>query len=195
MAVRRILKYPDPFLRKPTEKIVIEDLYSEDFGGTMQICLEGMWQDMEETLMESDHGAALAANQIGLKYYMFAVNQQMSGDTRNIDKVRAIPPIIINPTIISHGSEKETNEEGCLSFPGVLLKVSRWKEVEVSYSTVLHWGGPQKRELLSVTETYSGFWGRVFQHEIDHLEGKLFVDQLSTKKRLEIVEFIKKRGR
>lgn len=142
---------------------------------------------MEDTLLEVDHGAALAANQIGIKLRMFAVNQLMTAKSDDLT-VRAIPPIVINPVILEHSKEKIIDTEGCLSFPNFSMKLPRWKDVKVKYETILHWGGPQPRVHETVEATYSGFWARMFQHEIDHLDGKLFVDMLPIGKRLQIAK-------
>lgn len=199
MAVKRILIYPDPFLRKPTEKVHTEDLSDEEVGSTTLFLFEKMLNDMEDTLEEVDKGAALAANQVGLPYRMFVTNQMlvqrygMATMQRADDPViMAIPPWIINPEIVERSKENMQMTEGCLSFPGIQLKVKRHQWVTVKYEVLVKQNGIW--DLLSKTETYKDFWGQVFQHEIDHLDGKLFVDSLPTKKRLEIVKQLQ-RGR
>lgn len=198
MAVQRILIYPDPFLRKPTEKVHTEDLEHPEIGGTTLLLFEKMLNDMEDTLEEVDRGAALAANQIGLPYRMFVTNQMLtqrtgmeSKDHPWEPKITSIPPWIINPEILEKSKEHMPMTEGCLSFPGIQLKVKRHQWVKVSYETLSKARGFWERK--TIIETYDKFWGQVFQHEIDHLDGKLFVDFLPTHKRLEIVKQIQRK--
>lgn len=150
--------------------------------------LEDFFRDMEDTLMEVDTGAALAAPQIGVLARIVAINQSLTCKSED-EKVRAIPPIVVNPKIISHEGKLVPLNEGCLSFPGIFMKVARWPQVTVEYETVLGWGSSDgKRTYQFKTETYEGFWAQVFQHEIDHLDGKLFVDALPVGKRLAIAK-------
>lgn len=185
MALHRILKYPDPILRKRSEEVALDNL------GDLPQLLE----DMEDTLEEVDTGAAIAAVQIGVLKRLFATNQLLtqkyaasSKDPAEAAAVMGIPPIIINPTILSVNGQPMMMQEGCLSFPGLSLQVRRWPGVLVEYDTVLgskQHGWEVKRKL---NQYYSGFWGQVFQHEIDHLDGKLFVDALPIGKRLAIAK-------
>lgn len=198
MAVKRILIYPDPFLRKPTERVNTEDFEHPEIGSTTLLLFEKMLNDMEDTLEEVDKGAALAAPQVGLPYRMFVTNQMLtqrtgmeSPDHPWEPKVTGIPPWIINPEIVQKSKEHMPMTEGCLSFPGIQLKVKRHQWVTVKYDFLLKASGCWQLE--SRTETYDKFWGQVFQHEIDHLDGKLFVDFLPTHKRLEIVKQIQRK--
>lgn len=189
MAIKHIIKYPDKIL-KTESKITLDrsDLEDQDIGGIMLLGLEKHWKDAEDTLINSEHGAALAAAQIGILERWFITNQQLTGNIKNTDKVRAIPSLIINPRIITHGSGKINEKEGCLSFPNFSTYVSRWNEICVCYSTILNWGSSQSKKWIDIEETYDGFWARVFQHEIDHLDGKLFIDSLPYSKRLQIAK-------
>lgn len=189
MATKRILKYPDPFLRKPTDIVDCEPLFSAKTGEKIRdaeidnpLLLKHL-EDMEDTLEESDRkGAALAANQIGIPLRMFVTNQTV--------KDCPVPPYVINPTILERSKETEILDEGCLSFPGFFMKVRRHKQVKVSYVTFTKVNG--KYEPKQMEETYVGFWAQVFQHECDHLDGKLFVDALPIHERLKIVDILKK---
>lgn len=183
--------YPNKILRQKCKPVVLEDLEDEQIGGTVLICLEGILRDMEDTLEESDRGAALAANQIGVDLRVFVTNQalthEMGMETSNrpLDPVvYGIPPFIINPEILKKSPETDMLDEGCLSFPGFGMKVRRHRAVRVRYDTFLRVSGQWKVEHRE--ETYKGFWAQVFQHEIDHLNGKLFVDSLPERKRIEI---------
>lgn len=155
MAVREIVKYPNDVLTTPCQKI--------DLGVT--IPMEEMFdlaKDMRDTLETEKNGVALAANQIGHPFRIVALSKEF------IEKKGvSYHPIIINPVITRHGSDKETEEEGCLSFPGVRLPVPRWRKITLEYQDILghRW-----------TIVATRFWARVFQHEIDHLDGILFQD-------------------
>jgi peptide deformylase len=195
MAVRPIVIYPNKILRQKCKPVVLEDLEDPEIGGTLQICLEKMFGDMEDTLEETDKGAALAANQIGIDSRVFVTNQMMTqrhgmatGTQAEDLVILAIPPVVINPEILKKSPEQDMLDEGCLSFPGFGMKVRRHRAVKVKYSTLLKVEG--RWEVKHVEETYKGFWAQVFQHEIDHLDGKLFVDSLPERKRLEIVKIV-----
>ena len=195
MAIRQILTYPDAFLRKPTP--VWEWETDEKLLLTQYLCLDLIIIDLEETLEASGTGAALAANQVGLPHRLFVTNQLLvqrtAAQMRQTDplvaeRISAIPPVVINPKIVS-SKHKVMLDEGCLSFPGFGMKVWRNLEVVVSYETALRsLEGVWRRE--AVTETYAGFWAQVFQHETDHLDGRLFVDDLPREKRVSIAKFI-----
>lgn len=189
MAIKRILKYPDPFLRKKTDVVDCSPLFSSSTGEKIRDAeiinpeLYKHLEDMEDTLEECDKkGAALAANQIGIPLRMFVTNQSM--------KSCPVPPFVINPVILEKSQETEMLDEGCLSFPGFFMKVRRHKQIKVTYVTLTKVDG--KYEAKQMEETYDGFWAQVFQHECDHLDGKLFVDALPIHKRMKIIEILKK---
>lgn len=100
-------------------------------------------------------GIGLAANQLGFKWRVFAM--------------RADPNIVcFNPRIVMPSDEMVYLEEGCLSFPGLIVKVRRPKHIRVRFQT-------PAGEMT--TEMYTGMAARVFQHELDHLDGVLFYDR------------------
>ncbi len=127
--------------------------------------LKNLVDDMIETMHESD-GIGLAAPQVGISRRLLVTD---------VSPVEAdhVPQAFINPVIL------ETNgdvllEEGCLSIPGVREDVSRPEEILLKYQTV---DGEEK------TEKFTGWMSRVLQHEIDHLDGILFIDHLGSVKR------------
>ncbi len=195
--IRKIVTYPDPFLRKPTGTVGL--LGASPISIAEAAPFVQMWMDMEDTLEGTDSGAALAANQIGLPFSMFATNQRLTFahgmatlERQNEDKtIMSIPPIVVDPVMVSHGDERDVEEEGCLSFPGIYLRVPRWTRVVFSYAGVMTDASGWRAERM--TSELEGFWARVFQHETDHLNAKLFVDFLPTKKRVEIAKRIGKR--
>lgn len=174
MSIRKILKYPDPFLRRAVAPI---DFNSQDWNAiSEETFLDSIVTDAFDTLYGVDKGAALAANQIGLSHRFFVFNN-------NQKTPDGMPLLIINPRIISSGSEFSVEQEGCLSFPGISIPVRRPVDVRVGFHRID--GQTEEMDL-------SGWIGRVFQHETDHLDGKLFVDALSSKKKIDIVNTIRR---
>jgi peptide deformylase len=108
--------------------------------------------------MYNVNGLGLAANQVGQPYKIFA----MRGQPQNF--------VCFNPRIISSSAEEISLEESCLSFPGLVVKVKRPSTIRVRFQTP---NGETR------TEPFIGISARVFQHEIDHLEGKLYFNRAS----------------
>lgn len=106
-------------------------------------------------------GVGLSANQVGLNINMFVMG---AGETTYA---------IFNPVIESVSKEELSMDEGCLSFPGIYMKVSRPKSVVVTY---------QNASGESVREEFHGLSARIFLHEYDHMEGKTFKDKVSKMK-------------
>ena len=120
---------------------------------------------MIETMYESG-GLGLAANQVGLSSDLFVINISIQKEERN-------PIVIINPAITA-SEDKEIGEEGCLSIPDIFTEVERAQRVEVK-------GYDLKGD--EVRYEAEGFLARAFQHEMDHLNGILFWDNLGKVKR------------
>ncbi|MFH1462284.1 MAG: peptide deformylase [bacterium] len=119
-------------------------------------------EDMMQ-VMEKEKGVGLAAPQVGVSERIIVVRAEEG------------PKVFINPQIIKKSKEKEIGEEGCLSFPHIFLKIKRAKEIEVA---ALNLQGEKIR--VEVRD----FLARVFQHEIDHLNGILLIDHISFYKKL-----------
>ena len=125
----------------------------------------GLVQDLFDTLAEAD-GVGLAAPQIGVTRRVLVVDVSSQEEER--------PPIaLINP-VITDGRGMGVAEEGCLSIPELFGDVSRYTSVDVEAMNLN--GDP-------FTFSAEGFYARVVQHEIDHLDGKLFIDYLTPIKR------------
>jgi peptide deformylase len=122
-------------------------------------------EEMIETMHEND-GIGLAAPQVGLSQRLIVI------DISPIDKA-AVPMVFINPEIVDSQGEI-TMDEGCLSVPGVTEAVTRPEEIMLKYQDIK---GNEKNE------KFEGWNARVIQHEIDHLNGILFIDYLSPLKR------------
>lgn len=106
--------------------------------------------------MYDKNGIGLAANQIGVPYRIFA----MRGMPQNF--------VCFNPRIVQPSTEEVTLEEGCLTFPGLLVKIKRPQHIRVRFNTP---NGDIK------TETFTGLTARIFQHELDHLDGIVFYNK------------------
>tara|TARA_B100000902_G_C27019943_1_gene769085 strand:+ start:75 stop:620 length:546 start_codon:yes stop_codon:yes gene_type:complete len=126
-------------------------------------------KDMFETMSKAD-GIGLAAPQIGIAKRIFVVD----GTSLEDEEMSSFKKVFINPIIINEDGDEWEFEEGCLSIPGVRGGVFRKSEILIRYFDE-NWN--QKEE------SYNGMKARVIQHEYDHIEGKLFVDYLSSIKR------------
>jgi peptide deformylase len=167
MATREIVKLPDPILKKISQPV--ERVDDE---------LRSLVDDMLATMYDAP-GIGLAAVQIGIPRRLLVVDIAK-------DEQPKTPMAFINPEIVWSSDELSEYEEGCLSIPDVFDNIERPAEVRVSY---LDRDGKQHEEL------YDGLMATVLQHEIDHLNGILFIDYLSRLKRSTIVRKFTKLAR
>jgi peptide deformylase len=119
--------------------------------------LEDFEKDLIHLMLHS-HGMGLAANQLGITKRFFAIGHE------SFDVFKK-PAIIYNPVLVSASEENEVAQEGCLSFPGLLLNITRPGTVMVRY---------QNREQDYLLSRLEGMEARCFQHELDHLDGITF---------------------
>lgn len=162
MAVREILIYPDDRLRNPTVEVSVFD--DE---------LKTLVQDMFDSMYYYE-GIGLAAPQIGVSKRLVVIDISDTDDKGNV--IEHHPLVIINPKIVEKSGTVEY-KEGCLSVPEYYDNVTRAERVKVEYQDID--GNPQVIEtgdLLAIC----------LQHEIDHLDGHLFVDYLSSMKRARV---------
>lgn len=162
MSIREIKKFNEPALRQKTKPV--EKVTSE---------IESLIQDLKDTLLASK-GVGLAANQIGIPLRIAVINLE------NKEKKNYL--VLINPKIVT-SQGKEVAEEGCLSFPELYLKIKRASWIKVEALDL------QEKSIVIESE---GLPARVIQHEIDHLEGKVFIDRLPFWKRWKIWRQIRK---
>ena len=153
-----ITLYGDSVLREACENIVK--------GETDVLNLSS---DMFETMIQAD-GIGLAAPQIGISKRIFVVD----GTSLEDDEMSSFKKVFINPIILEEDGDEWEFEEGCLSIPGVRGGVFRKSEILIRYFDE-NWNEKE--------ESYNGMKARIIQHEYDHIEGKLFVDYLSSIKR------------
>jgi len=153
VAVRPILLYPDPILKRPTVPVCLTDPALHDFI-----------QDLLDTL-EASHGVALAAPQIGCPVRMIVVDVTRKKGTHGHGRV-----VLINPRVL-HQEGPRIVREGCLSVPDYTGNVRRFEQ------TVVEGTAPDGQVVILTT---SGLEAQAYQHEIDHLEGTLFLDRLDS---------------
>jgi len=152
MALREIVTVPDPVLRRKAQKV-------RQFDADLQQLIE----DMVET-MRAAPGVGLAAPQVGVSQRVIVVEY---GD----DEDESRPPrlyVVVNPEIVEASAETEMGVEGCLSIPGLVGEVERHQRIVVK---------GQNRRGQPIKLKLQGWVARIFQHEIDHLEGILFTDR------------------
>ena len=164
MSVLEILTIPDQRLKNKSSEVKLFD-----------INLKKIVKDMFDTLNDSGNGIGLAAPQVGVEKRIVIVDLKENN--------KSSPVIFINPVIIKESRERAVNEEGCLSIPGYYAEVERAKEVDVEWYDL---------EGEKVRKTFSGLFSICIQHEIDHLDGILFIDYLSRLKRRRANEKVKK---
>jgi peptide deformylase len=183
--IMNVRTYGDPSLKKKSEPI--KEINHEIIS-------------LAETLintMYADDGIGLAAPQVGINLRMFSLgvpsarrpDLQLEMSPGEVELLPKMPIVIINPEIIEYGDVKEEREEGCLSVPDIYAPVIRPTTIKLR-GQLLN-GGAFELEC-------SGMLARAIQHEYDHLDGKLFVDRLTTEARAAIknkLERLKKYGK
>ena len=165
MSIRPILIHPDPRLKKlcaPVESVTAE--------------IGKLAEDMLETMYDAP-GVGLAAPQVGVLKRVFVM------DCVKEEGAAPRPMVLINPEIIATSDEVNTYEEGCLSIPEQYAEVTRPKRA------TLRWMGLDGK---THEEEFDGLWATCAQHELDHLNGKLFIDYLGTIKRSMITRKMQK---
>ena len=171
MALREILTEPNKFLRK--KSLVVEEV-DED--------LQKLMNDMLETMYAAP-GIGLAAIQVGVPKRVIVLDiewrnkSESTSDGKQVE--RKNPMCFVNPEIIAKSKNNLIYEEGCLSVPGQFAEIARPDKCHVKYLD--YYGQP--KELVA-----EGMLATCIQHEMDHLEGILFIDYLSKLKKSMIVK-------
>jgi len=166
-------QFGNPVLRQKAKKIAVSFLKTPGF--------KKLIQQMFFT-MKRVGGVGLAAPQIGLSMSLAVIQVSPTKLRPNLEKLSRT--VIANPRIIAHSKAQEFDWEGCLSFNGVRGKVPRHKVITVEFID---------ENSRKVRRVYKGFSARVFQHEIDHLNGKVYVDRMSDMTTLMTLPEFKKR--
>jgi len=153
MALREIVTVPNPVLRKRARPVT-------KFDDKLQTLID----DMVET-MRAAPGVGLAAPQVGISEQLIVIEY---GESENEDEeVEPKLYVVVNPKITRKDTETELGVEGCLSIPGLVGEVDRSLSLTIK---------GQNRHGQPMTIKPKGWLARIFQHEIDHLEGVLFTD-------------------
>jgi peptide deformylase len=155
MSILDILTIPDPRLKYKSTEV---DFFDKK--------LEKIVKDMFDTLYLSGNGIGLAAPQVGIHKRIVVIDLKENEEPS--------PITFINPKVLYSSEEKSSNEEGCLSIPGYYAEVERPKVVDVEWIDLK---GKKTEKRMS------GLLSVCIQHEIDHLNGILFIDHLSNLKR------------
>lgn len=181
MAILEILTYPNPLLREVSKPVI-------DFKPE----LKKLAQDMLDTMYDAN-GIGLAAPQVGELIRMLVIDARPKDEEgrryeydemTDLEKQVKQPLILINPEIVK-GEGKTTFDEGCLSVPSFFETVERFEKVEIKAFDL------DGKEIRFTTD---GLLAIVIQHEMDHLEGTLFIDHISFTKSNKIKNQIKKSG-
>tara|TARA_B100000965_G_scaffold181343_1_gene151320 strand:- start:459 stop:983 length:525 start_codon:yes stop_codon:yes gene_type:complete len=164
MAIKTIITEPNKILRQKSKPV--ETVGEEE---------RNIMDDMLETMYHAN-GIGLAAIQIGIPKRIIVMDISKDKEKKN-------PMYFVNPIIKNKNSENSTYEEGCLSVPNYFAEINRPKKCEVDY---MDYDGKKK------TLSAEGLLATCIQHEIDHLEGILFIDYLSKLKKTIIVKKLSK---
>jgi len=170
--IRKIVFYPDPVLRQVGARV--ETVTDE---------VRALAADMIETMYEA-HGVGLAAPQVGASLQLAVVDvshdeecisyPRVNGEEKSLTDI--CPLVFINPLLELMGP-READTEGCLSFPDLRGEISRPSEVKATLETL------DGEKLVIETD---GLFARALQHEVDHLFGRLFIDRMSSARKLAI---------
>lgn len=165
MALRNILIHPDPRLKKVADRVA-----------SVNDDLRRLADDMLETMYHAP-GIGLAAPQVAVMDRLIVMDCEKDADAT------PTPMVLINPAVVWSSDDVSVYDEGCLSLPDQYAEVERPAEVEVEWMGL---DGKTHRE------RFDGLWATCVQHEIDHLEGKLFIDYLKPLKRQMITRKMQK---
>ena len=164
MTIRKILTEPDPFLRQKSNKV--DDVNNE---------IRSLMDDMLETMYNAP-GIGLAAIQVGVPKKVIVLDLSRDDEKKN-------PYYFVNPELITSSDNNASYEEGCLSVPGQFAEINRPDKCKIKY---LDYNGD--KQILNA----EGLLATCIQHEMDHLEGILFIDYLSKLKKSMIIKKLSK---
>lgn len=169
MAKLKVYEYPHPILKKKSVPVAPEEFGEE---------LRKMLDDMLETMYE-EIGVGLAAPQVGISKRMIVIDYERDDEGGKPGN----PMYLVNPEIVWKSEEKVCGTEGCLSVPEQRAEVERFAAIKVKYQDV------DGKEHIVETDDFLAI---VLQHEIDHLDGILYIDRISRLKRQMLVKKLEK---
>jgi peptide deformylase len=163
--IRSIIAYGDPVLKQKAEKINLSQI------NELKLLIRDLWDTMYNA-----KGVGIAAPQIGVSKAVFVADFSFFKDEENFfeEELINIKQVFINPIIVKEKGEDFTYPEGCLSIPNISENVVRKSNLKINFLD---------ENLVMQEMECSGIIARVIQHEYDHLQGILFTDKLSYKKR------------
>ncbi len=175
IAVSKIVKLPDPRLRLASEPV-----------GAIDGAVKALAEEMLEA-MYAARGIGLAAIQIGIpkRIVVIDLGREVEGETEldedgeEVPKYEADPQVLVNPEILWRSEETRLYEEGCLSIPDYVEEVERPARIRVRWTDL---------DGATVEREADGLLATCIQHEVDHLDGRLFIDYLSRLKRDRVVK-------
>lgn len=170
MPIRPIIRYPADVLTTPADKV-----------GSISDDVAALIEDMIATMRDAQ-GVGLAAPQVGISLRISVLEYQPDDDGVELEPVPL--QVLINPKIISRTGDEETEPEGCLSLPGIEVPVRRHAKIKVR---------ALDQDGKIVQFRASGFWARIVQHEVDHLNGTLIIDYARNRKKI-LAEYEEKKG-
>ncbi|MFI3241113.1 MAG: peptide deformylase [Alphaproteobacteria bacterium] len=169
--ILKILEHPNPILKQISQKVEIVDSEIKKF-----------LDDMLET-MYAKKGIGLAAPQVGVLKKIVVVDLSLRKEDEEGKKYPRDPMFLINPEIIEKSADKQIAEEGCLSVPNQCAEVERFYKIKVKF---LDKDGTEQ------IKEFEEFDAVVIQHEMDHLDGKLYIDRISRLKRQMVLKKLDK---
>jgi peptide deformylase len=152
--MKEIVQEGNPVLRQKAEPVPIETLPNKE--------IDALLNDMKEALDQKPNGVALAAPQVGVSQQIFIVSERALSEEEH-----GAPLVYINPHITNRSKKTATLEEGCLSVSAKYGKVPRAQQVTIT---------AYDREGKPFMRGASGLLAQIFQHEVDHLNGILYID-------------------
>lgn len=158
--MRQIVMYPDEVLRKKMPEVkLVSDVASKV-------------NELKAVLEASKNGAGLAASQLGFEARFFGLKTEKKVNVLINPKILAVYGQKTYPIIVGEGEKDEDFLEGCLSFPDLYGTVKRYLKIEVSWQEI------SGDKFINKKKTMNGFEAIVFQHELDHIDGVLFIDHI-----------------
>ena len=174
MAILKVARLGHPVLRRVADPVPPEALGAAD--------TQRLIDDMLETMAEYD-GVGLAAPQVHVSQRLVVYG--VAGNPRYPDAPPIPLTVLVNPRITPVGDEQEQDWEGCLSIPDLRGRVARWACLRVE---------AQGRDGETLRYTAEGFHARILQHELDHLDGKVYVDRMGSMESLAFLSEFQRYG-